>query len=614
MLLMASSGFGVPQVAKHFADSATWTFLGREFDHAAWTGCTLWDLIQPAFMFMVGVALPWSMANRTARGQNFGVMFGHALWRALLLVLLAVFLTSAWSKRTEWVFTNVLAQTGLGYAFLFLIAFTKPRAQWVVAFALLFACWLAFALHPLPPASFDWKAVGVPEDWPRLAGFAAHWEKNANFAAMFDLWFLNLFPREAPFTHSAGGDQTLNFVPSLATMIFGLIAGRLLRGELTITGKLNRLLLAGVLELAAQPHAYSRPYREAMYGWKARHLQSQGRSEPLDEGDLHPLPEKDPRLLCDPQRQFISKAPTVVEFARQRAREMVARLPDANRPDTRASLLEWARALAAPREPHPHRLSARTHRKESAPGGSLEYISFNSEDGETIPGLLWLPTHPPPPVPIVLIVDERGKASVAESGLVASLLAAGQAVPAVDLRGRGETLGRYGPDYDINFRLVANQVLAGRPLAGRRAFDLQRAIDYLATRKELDVGSVTVVGLGGDALPALLAAAIDSRVRQVAVAGYVHSVPSQMRARTPPPLAKMGEAWNDPQPNGRVNCGDDDVDFGSVIPFFPRTRRRAGPRHPHRPAPTPVLPGARPKGAGCGGSRVSFSERGCVRR
>lgn len=246
MLLMASSGFGIPQIAKNFPDSPVWKFLGHEFDHAAWTGCTLWDLIQPAFMFMVGVALPWSVSNRQARGEGFGRMFGHALWRALLLVLLAVFLTSAWSKHTEWVFTNVLAQIGLGYPFLFLLYFAKARTQWLTAFGLLFAYWLAFALHPPAPAAFDWRSVGVPAAWPHLTGFAAHWEKNANFAATFDLWFLNLFPREAPFTFNAGGYQTLNFIPSLATMIFGMIAGRLLRSEAALTEKLKRLVLAGV--------------------------------------------------------------------------------------------------------------------------------------------------------------------------------------------------------------------------------------------------------------------------------------------------------------------------------------------------------------------------------
>ncbi|MCI0540356.1 MAG: DUF5009 domain-containing protein [Verrucomicrobiales bacterium] len=249
MLLMASSGFGIPQVAKHFPDSPGWKFFSHQFDHAAWTGGTLWDLIQPAFMFMVGVALPWSIANRRARGESFAKMFAHALRRALILVVLGVFLTSAWSRRTEWYFTNVLSQIGLGYPFLFLLYWTKPRTQWLAAFGILAAYWLAFALHPLPAPNFDWASVGVPADWPHLTGCAAHWDKNANAAAAFDRWFLNLFPRETPFTYSTGGYQTLNFVPSIATMIFGMLAGRLLRSELPITDKLKRLLLAGLAGL-----------------------------------------------------------------------------------------------------------------------------------------------------------------------------------------------------------------------------------------------------------------------------------------------------------------------------------------------------------------------------
>jgi len=246
MMLMASAGLGVSQAAKEFPDSAWWRFFGHQCEHSAWAGCTLWDLIQPAFMFMVGVALPWSIANRQARGQSFLMMLGHAVWRALALVLLGVFLTSAWSQRTDWSFPIVLAQIGLGYAFLFLVGFMKPGLQWVVAFSLLVAYWFAFATHPLPLPGFDWKAVGVPDDWPHLDGFSAHWEKNANFAATFDLWFLNRFPRGVPFTHNAGGYQTLNFIPSLATMTFGLIAGRWLRAEVPLAGKLRWLTLAGL--------------------------------------------------------------------------------------------------------------------------------------------------------------------------------------------------------------------------------------------------------------------------------------------------------------------------------------------------------------------------------
>src|SRR5262249_50391522 len=237
MLLMSSSGLGIPQVAKHFSGSAVWAFFGYEFEHPEWTGVSLWDFIQPSFMFMVGVAVPWSIANRRASGQSFKSMFGHALLRALLLVMLSIFLQSTWSRQTDWSFTNVLAQIGLGYPFLFLLAFAKPRIQWITAGGILFAYWLFFALYPLPPATFDWQSVGIPPDWHHLSGFAAHWEKNTNPAAAFDVWFLNLFPREAPFKFQSGGYETLNFIPSLATMTFGLLTGQLLRSELSISEK-----------------------------------------------------------------------------------------------------------------------------------------------------------------------------------------------------------------------------------------------------------------------------------------------------------------------------------------------------------------------------------------
>ena len=67
----------------------------------------------------------------------------------------------------------------------------------------------------------------MPADWPHhLGGFAAHWNKNSNLAWAFDVWFLNLFPREQPFVFNGGGYATLSFIPTLGTMILGLLAGR----------------------------------------------------------------------------------------------------------------------------------------------------------------------------------------------------------------------------------------------------------------------------------------------------------------------------------------------------------------------------------------------------
>src|SRR5438477_1398266 len=175
MLLMASEGLGITQVARTFKESGFWQFLSYQTDHVQWTGCSLWDLIQPSFMFMVGVAMPYSLASRRAKGQPFGQMFLHALWRSLALISLGIFLRSVGREQTNFTFEDVLTQIGLGYPLLFLLGWTKPRTQWIAALSILFLYWLAFALYPLPGPDFDYQKVGVPANWPHLQGFAAHW-------------------------------------------------------------------------------------------------------------------------------------------------------------------------------------------------------------------------------------------------------------------------------------------------------------------------------------------------------------------------------------------------------------------------------------------------------
>ncbi|MFO1497725.1 MAG: DUF5009 domain-containing protein [Verrucomicrobiota bacterium] len=247
MLLMASEGLNIGRVARQFPDSGVWQFLAYQTEHVAWRGCSLWDLIQPSFMFMVGVALPFSIASRKAKGQEFGLMLWHAVWRSLLLIALGIFLRSTHRPQTYFTFEDVLTQIGLGYTFLFLLGWTQNwRIQLAAALVILTGYWAAFALYPLPPAGFDYASVGVPSTWPHLQGFAAHWDKNTNLAAAFDQWFLNLFPREKPFVFNGGGYLTLSFVPSLATMIFGLLAGNWLREARPPAQKFAWLALVGV--------------------------------------------------------------------------------------------------------------------------------------------------------------------------------------------------------------------------------------------------------------------------------------------------------------------------------------------------------------------------------
>jgi cephalosporin-C deacetylase-like acetyl esterase len=328
---------------------------------------------------------------------------------------------------------------------------------------------------------------------------------------------------------------------------------------------------ARFVELPGQPHAYSRPYREQMYGWMMRQLQGQGDGSAIPEGAVATRAEDDSALLCDPSHTLFANAPTVVDLARRRALSLVANMAVRSAPETRAADARWVRDLTASPEARPQFLAPAVHAKTPVPGGQVEKISFVSEDGEYIPGLLWLPAHRERPAQTVIVVDSLGKQAVAKSALVQPLLAAGLAVLAVDLRGRGETLGVVRPGWDLNYRLVANQVLFGQPLAGRRTFDLMRTIDYVRTREELAPGDVTVVGMNDDALPALLAAAADARIAHVAVAGYVHSFVSQMREKAHATGVDVRTHWNDAQVSGVVDAGDYKTDLGAVIPSVLKT-------------------------------------------
>ena len=173
MLFMASGGLALPAVARHFPDSPIWRFLGFNTDHVPWVGCSLWDLIQPSFMFMVGVAMPYSIASRRVRGDSETKIFAHVLYRAVFLVLLAIFLTSNWSKQTDFVFTNVLAQIGLGYALLYFLLGRGLTVQLAALASILIGYWLLFLLWPLPASGFDYHSVGWKDDWQGLPGWFA---------------------------------------------------------------------------------------------------------------------------------------------------------------------------------------------------------------------------------------------------------------------------------------------------------------------------------------------------------------------------------------------------------------------------------------------------------
>ncbi|MCE6989412.1 DUF5009 domain-containing protein [Dyadobacter sp. CY323] len=248
MFLMMAEVLKFSEVAEAFPGSAFWAFLDFQQSHVPWVGCSLHDLIQPSFSFLVGVALPYSMASRASKQQSTGVMWLHTFRRSLILVLLGIFLRSMHASQTNFTFEDTLSQIGLGYPILFGLALVTERVQWSALILILFAYALAFALYPIPGPYFDWSETGTTADWEHnLKGFAAHWNKNTNFAWAFDRWFMNLFPREKPFLFNGGGYSTLSFIPTLGTMILGLIAGQWLKSAQSTSWLIRRFVITAAV-------------------------------------------------------------------------------------------------------------------------------------------------------------------------------------------------------------------------------------------------------------------------------------------------------------------------------------------------------------------------------
>lgn len=222
------------EVALLFPDSAVWRFIGFHSSHVPWAGCSLNDLIHPSFAFLTGVSLVFSVTSRAAKGQTLRSMTLHALWRALVLIVLGIFIRSIGRPMTNWTFDETLTQTGLGYMAVFVLAFAGAKVRWSAFAAILLGYWLFYVLAPV--------TGGEP-----FSGFFAHWNRNSNAGHTFDVWLLNLFPRRVTYTGWLGGYTTLNFIPTICTMILGLMAGTWLKQAGTAT---KQLLIAGAACLA----------------------------------------------------------------------------------------------------------------------------------------------------------------------------------------------------------------------------------------------------------------------------------------------------------------------------------------------------------------------------
>lgn len=189
-----------------------------QLEHAPWEGLRFWDLVQPFFMFIVGVVMPWSFARHWEAGETWEMSLRRVLKRAALLILWGLIARSVQAQRPVLDLINVLAQIAFTYTAAFLVLRKPWPLQLSIGLGILIVHTLSFVL------------------W---AGGANPWARDANFGQWLDLWILG--------KNWGGSYATFNCVSSTFNTILGVVAGSLLFSKEAPQRKLRILSGSGVL-------------------------------------------------------------------------------------------------------------------------------------------------------------------------------------------------------------------------------------------------------------------------------------------------------------------------------------------------------------------------------
>ena len=205
-------------------------WLDRQFEHVRWEGFVAWDLIMPLFLFIVGVAMPFSVGKRIERGDSRGAIYRKVLYRFVVLFILGM---AAQGHLLEFnlgnlhLYCNTLQAIAAGYL-ISAIALVELPVRWqaVLTGALLVAYWALLAFVPVPGHG---AGVLTPD---------------GNLAIWIDKALLGPFQDRTPYT------WILSSLGFGATTLIGVLAGHLLRARLPGRRKVLVLAVSGLTCLA----------------------------------------------------------------------------------------------------------------------------------------------------------------------------------------------------------------------------------------------------------------------------------------------------------------------------------------------------------------------------
>jgi predicted acyltransferase len=206
----------------HKCDSGFMQFLGTQFSHHEWHGLHFWDLIQPFFMFIVGVAIPFAVANRIKKGDSINTIRFHAFKRSFLLLFFGWALYFVAAGKLVFQFQNVLAQLSVTYLVAFLIMKKSFKFQLIFTLVILLLIDLAYRFFPVD-------------------GFNHPWINYENLGA----WVNNKIEG----VDKASTWASLNCVSTTAHTVWGVLCGKLLMSDKSTSKKIQILLIAGVSAL-----------------------------------------------------------------------------------------------------------------------------------------------------------------------------------------------------------------------------------------------------------------------------------------------------------------------------------------------------------------------------
>jgi predicted acyltransferase len=128
-----------------------WTAVFPPLLHAYWTGLTIADLVFPAFIFVMGAAIPFAFERRRAARWSVGELYRHVFVRVVALVAfgLALNAVSAWPTISPLRYPGVLQRIAVAYLAASIVVLHLRPSRWlVVAAALLIGHWAVLALVP----------------------------------------------------------------------------------------------------------------------------------------------------------------------------------------------------------------------------------------------------------------------------------------------------------------------------------------------------------------------------------------------------------------------------------------------------------------------------------